>query len=127
MTWIRCFWYKKGAGESKIDKLKNNKNSYHKNIDFYNMTPMRHRHFGSSMNKNGRLKFISPAKNHRLVGHIFSLLRALPNMRMCSISIFTKKCFRLISLLYRMRITVLSSLTSLLQFSSSISTFRSSL
>jgi hypothetical protein len=23
---------------------------------------MRHRHFGSSMNKNGRLKFISPAK-----------------------------------------------------------------
>jgi hypothetical protein len=26
------------------------------------MTHIRHRHFGSSMNKNGRLKFISPAK-----------------------------------------------------------------
>ena len=26
------------------------------------MTHMRHRHFGSSMNKNDRLKFISPAK-----------------------------------------------------------------
>jgi hypothetical protein len=26
------------------------------------MTHMGHRHFGSSMNKNGRLKFISPAK-----------------------------------------------------------------
>ena len=26
------------------------------------MTHMRHRHFGSSMDKNGRLKFISPAK-----------------------------------------------------------------
>jgi hypothetical protein len=41
---------------------KNNKNVYHENIDFYNMIHMRHRHFGSSMNKNGRLKFISPAK-----------------------------------------------------------------
>jgi hypothetical protein len=38
------------------------KNAYHENIDFYNMTRMKHRHFGSSMNKNGRLKFISLAK-----------------------------------------------------------------
>jgi hypothetical protein len=37
--------------------------SHRENIDFYKMTQMRHRHFGSSMNKNGRLKFISPANN----------------------------------------------------------------
>jgi hypothetical protein len=44
-----------------MDKFKNNKNAYHENIDFYNMT-LRDSHFGSSMNENGRLKFISPAK-----------------------------------------------------------------
>jgi hypothetical protein len=32
---------------SKIDQFKNHKNAYHE---------MRHRHFGSSMNENGRLK-----------------------------------------------------------------------
>ena len=47
---------------SKIDKFKNNKNAYHANIDFYNMTHIRHCHFGSSMNKNRWLKFVSPAK-----------------------------------------------------------------
>ena len=47
---------------SEIDKFKNNKNAYHENIDFNNMTHMRLRHFGSSINKNGRLKFISPVK-----------------------------------------------------------------
>jgi hypothetical protein len=36
---------------SKIEKFKNNKNAYHENIDFYNMTPMRHRHFGSQLIK----------------------------------------------------------------------------
>jgi hypothetical protein len=41
----------------KMDKFKNNKNACHENIDFYNMT-MRHRHFGSSMNKNGRLTLL---------------------------------------------------------------------
>jgi hypothetical protein len=46
-----------------VNKFENNKNAYHENIDFYNMTQMRHRHFASSMNENGRLKFISPAKN----------------------------------------------------------------
>jgi hypothetical protein len=44
----------------------------------FTMTRMRRRHFGSSMNKNGRLKFISPAKTFRPVaGHIFSLIRTL--------------------------------------------------
>jgi hypothetical protein len=38
---------------------------------------MRHRHFGSSVNKNGRLKFIPSVRNFRLAGHIFSLLRTL--------------------------------------------------
>ena len=43
--------------------MENNKNTYHEDIDFYNMTRMKHRHFGSSMNEShGRLKFISPAK-----------------------------------------------------------------
>jgi hypothetical protein len=46
----------------KMDKFKNNKSAYNKNIDFYNLTHMRHCHFGSSMNKNGKLKFILPAK-----------------------------------------------------------------
>ena len=41
------------------------------------MTHMRHRHFGSSMNKNGRLKFISPAKTLLTGRPYFSLLRAL--------------------------------------------------
>ena len=36
---------------SKIDKFKNNTNAYHENIDFSNVTHMRHRHFGSSVNK----------------------------------------------------------------------------
>jgi hypothetical protein len=36
--------------------FKNIKSAYHENIDFYNMTHSR------SMNKNGSLKFISPAK-----------------------------------------------------------------
>jgi hypothetical protein len=47
---------------TKIDKFKNNKNAYHENIDFYNMTHLRHCPFDSSMRKNGRLKFILPAK-----------------------------------------------------------------
>ena len=52
-----------------------NKNAYHENIDFYNMTRMRHRHFGSSMNKNGRLKIMLPAKKlFVLLSVIFNLL-----------------------------------------------------
>ena len=39
--------------------MENNKNTYHEDINFYNMTCMKHRHFGSSINKNDSLKFIS--------------------------------------------------------------------
>jgi hypothetical protein len=61
-------------------KFKYNKNAYHENIDFYNITHMRHRHFGRSMNKYGKLKFISPPK---LADHIFSLLRTLNSFSCC--------------------------------------------
>jgi hypothetical protein len=56
-SWLNTFIF-----EMFKNKFKNNKNAYHENVDFYNTTHMRHRHFGSSMNKNGGLKFISPAK-----------------------------------------------------------------
>ena len=59
--------------------FKNNKNACHENIDFYNMTHSR------SMNKNGRLKFISPDKKIFDCQAIFFLYSEVRTLTLCFI------------------------------------------